>query len=327
MSLTRRRAALAGFTALAAPRLALAQSYPVQSYPVRPIRVVIPYAAGGGGDTVGRLFYNRLSEILGQPMVIENRGGGGGTIGASVVARAPNDGYTLLHDTAAFAVNPYLLPSLPYDTVRDFEPIFLSAMVPTMLVVHPSVAARTVPELIELVKRSPGGVECASPGNGTLQHLALELFRLRTGAPLNHVPYRGGTPAVSDLIGGQIKYAFVDGAAILPFIRAAQVRALAHNGDGRLASLPELPPMSDYIPGFEAVVWNGLFAPTGTPEPVIRRLNAELNGMLRDTDFQARLNGLNMATRPNTPAEFRAFVAEEMQRWGTVVREARITVG
>lgn len=321
MPLTR-RSALAGFAVLAAPSLALAQSYPA-----RPIRVVIPYAAGGGGDTVGRLFYARLSEVLGQPIVIENRGGGGGTIGASVVARAANDGYTLLHDTAAFAVNPALLPSLPYDTVRDFEPIFLSAMVPTMLVIHPSVAARTVPELVEQVKRSPGGVECASPGNGTLQHLALELFRLRTGAPLNHVPYRGGAPAVSDLVGGQIKYAFVDGAAILPFLRAGQIRALAHNGDGRLAALPDLPAMNEYIPGFEAVVWNGLIAPTGTPEPIVSRLNRELNVMIRDREFVARLNAMNMTVRPNTPAEFRAFLTEEMQRWGTVVREARITVG
>ncbi|MBS7811507.1 Bug family tripartite tricarboxylate transporter substrate binding protein [Roseococcus pinisoli] len=322
MNITRRRAALGSLASLAAPRLATAQSYPT-----RPIRIVIPYAAGGGSDSVGRLFYARLSEALGQPIVIENRGGGGGTIGANAVARAANDGYTLLHDTSAFAVNPFLLPSLPYDAVRDFTPIFLAATVPTMLTVHPSVEARTVPELIELVKRTPGGVECASAGNGTMQHLGLELFRLRTGAPLNHVPYRGGAPAVSDLIGGQIKYAFVDGAAILPFLRAGQVRALAHNGTGRLAALPNLPAMSEFIPDFEAVVWNGLIAPAGTPEPVIRRLNTELNGMLGDPHFVERLDGMNMATRRNTPEEFRSFLAAEMQRWGTVVREARITVG
>jgi tripartite-type tricarboxylate transporter receptor subunit TctC len=198
--------------------------------------------------TLATAFREHRGEVLGQPMVIENRGGGGGTIGAAVVARAPNDGYTLLHDTAAFGVNPALLPSLPYDTVKDFDPVFLAAMVPTMLAVHPSVAARTVPELIELVKRAPGGVECASPGNGTLQHLALELFRLRTGAQLNHVPYRGGAPAFTDLIGGQIKYAFVDGASVLPFLRAGQVRVLAHNGNGRLASMPDLPAMEEYIP-------------------------------------------------------------------------------
>lgn len=320
MSITRRGTALAGLAALASPRPALAQAYPT-----RPIRVVIPYAAGGGGDTVGRLFYARLSEVLGQPIVIENRGGGGGTIGAAVVARAPNDGYTLLHDTAAFGVNPTLLPSLPYDTARDFDPIFLSAMVPTMVAVHPSVEARTIPELIDLVKRAPGGVECASPGNGTLQHLALELFRLRTGAPLNHVPYRGGAPAFTDLIGGQIKFAFVDGASVLPFLRAGQVRVLAHNGQGRLSSMPELPAMNEYIPDFEAVVWNALIAPAGTPEPIVARLNRELNTMIRDREFVARIGGLNMTVRPNTPAEARAFITEEMQRWGTVVREARIT--
>lgn len=318
----RRRAALAGLAGLAASRGAKAQSYPT-----RAIRVVIPYAAGGGGDTVGRLFYARLAEVLGQPMVIDNRGGGGGTIGAAAVARAPNDGYTLLHDTAAFAVNPSLLPSLPYDTVKDFEPIFLSAMVPTMLAIHPSVEARSVPELIELVKSAPGGVECASPGNGTLQHLALELFRLRTGAQLNHVPYRGGAPAYTDLIGGQIRIAFVDGASVLPFLRAGQVRVLAHNGTGRLDAMPELPAMEDYLPDFEAVVWNGLFAPAGTPEPIVTRLSRELNAMLRDRDFVARLGGMNMTVRPNTPAEFRLFLAGEMDRWGTVVRQARIVPG
>lgn len=318
-----RRATLAGLAALTASGRAHAQP----SYPTRPIRVVIPYAAGGGGDTVGRLFYNRLSEVLGQPMVIENRGGGGGTIGAAVVARAPNDGYTLLHDTAAFGVNPTLLPSLPYDTVKDFDPVFLSAMVPTMLAIHPSVEARTVLELVELVKRAPGGVECASPGNGTLQHLALELFRLKTGAPLNHVPYRGGAPAFTDLIGGQIKYAFVDGASVLPFLRAGQVRILAHNGDGRLSAFPDIPAMNEHIPGFEAVVWNALIAPAGTPEPIIARLNRELNVMIQDRDFLARIGGLNMTVRANTPAECRAFILDEMHRWGTVVREARITVG
>lgn len=319
-----RRAMLAGAAALASTAAAQAQS---PSYPARPIRVVIPYAAGGGSDSVGRLFYARLAEVLGQPMVIENRGGGGGTIGASAVARAANDGYTLLHDTSAFAVNPFLLPSLPYDTVRDFEPIFLAAMVPTIFVVHPSVAARTIPEVIALIGRSPGGVECASAGNGTMQHLGLELFRLRTGAQLNHVPYRGGAPAVSDLIGGQIKYAFVDGAAALPFIRAGQIHALAHAGTGRLVALPTVPALADYIPGFEAIVWNGLLAPAGTPGPIIARLNAELNTIIATPDFRDRLDDLNMIVRPNTPAEFRAFLSAEMQRWGTVVREAGITIG
>jgi tripartite-type tricarboxylate transporter receptor subunit TctC len=318
----RRHAALFGLGTLAAPCLARAQSYPT-----RPIRIVIPYAAGGGADAVGRLFYARLSQIFGQPIVIENRGGGAGTIGANAIAHAANDGYALLHDTSSFAVNPFLLPNLPYDAVRDFEPVFLAAMVPIMLAVHPSVEARTVPEMIDLVKRTPGGVECGSSGNGTMHHLSLELFRLRTGVQLNHVPYRGGAPEMTDLVGGQIKYAFVDGTAALPFLRAGQIRALAHTATGRLAAVPDLPAMSDYIPGFEAVLWNALFAPAGTPEPVIRRLNAELNGMLRDPAFVERLDGLNMATRPNTPAEFRAFLVAEMQRWGTVVREARITVG
>ncbi|HEY4249732.1 MAG TPA: tripartite tricarboxylate transporter substrate binding protein [Roseomonas sp.] len=317
-----RRAWLAGTAALTTGRAAQAQAYPA-----RVVRVVIPYAAGGGADTVGRLFCARLVEHLGQQFVIENRGGGGGTIGANAVARAANDGYTLLYDSSAFAVNPFLQPSLPFDTIRDFAPVFLAALVPTFLVVHPSIEARTVPELVEHVKRAAGGVECASPGNGTVQHLAVEMFRIRTGAQLNHVPYRGGAPAMNDLVAGQIKIGFVDGAAAMSFVRAGSFRAIAHCGSGRLATLPGLPAMAESVRDFAAVVWNGFIAPAGTPPPVIRRLNATLNDIIREPAFASRLEDINVGTRANTPEAFQAFLAAEMAQWGALVREARITLG
>jgi tripartite-type tricarboxylate transporter receptor subunit TctC len=174
-------------------------------WPTRPVKVIVPYPAGGGADTVSRILFAKLSEALGQQFVIDNRGGAGGTIGAAVAAKAERDGYTIMYDATAFSVNPSLYPRLPYDTVKDFEPVFLASLVPNLLVVHPSVAAKTVNDVIEIAKAAPGGLDWASSGNGTVQHLSLEMFRMRTGVKLNHIPYRGGGPALNDLIGGQVK--------------------------------------------------------------------------------------------------------------------------
>jgi tripartite-type tricarboxylate transporter receptor subunit TctC len=319
-----RRSISLGLGGLAATTLPRAQA---QSYPTRPIRVVVPYAAGGGADACARAFYARLGERLGHAIVIENRGGGGGTIGAVAVARAANDGYTLLHDTNAFAMNQFLLPSLPFDAVRDFEPIILVAKVPTILAVHPSVPARTVPEFVAWVKGNPGGVECASAGNGTPMHLGLELFSHRSGAKLNHVPYRGGAPAVNDLIGGQIKVGFIEGAVSIGFLQSGALRGIAHNGHGRLPALPDLPAMDEFLPDFEAVTWHALLAPAGTPSSIIARVNAEMNEVMRDQDFVARLAAANTTAAGGSPQQLGTFLAEEVRRWGPVIREAGITAG
>ena len=296
-------------------------------YPARPVRVIVPYPAGGGADTVSRILLAKLSDGLGQQFVIENRGGAGGTIGAAVAAKAERDGYTVLYDATAFSVNPSLYARLPYDTLNDFQPVFLASLVPNLLVVHPSVEAKTVEDVIAIAKAAPGGLDWASSGNGTVQHLSLELFRLRTGVKLNHIPYRGGGPALNDLIGGQVKFFFSNGAASIGHIQSGALRAIAHTGRGRLRTLPDIPAVAETLPGFEAYEWNGVFVPAGTPAPIVAKLNAGLNAVLRQQEVIDRLNALNVEFRENTPEDFRAFVKAEMQKRERVVREANITLG
>ena len=296
-------------------------------WPTRPVKVIVPYPAGGGADTVSRILFAKLSEALGQQFVIDNRGGAGGTIGAAVAAKADRDGYTIMYDATAFSVNPSLYPRLSYDTVKDFEPVFLASLVPNLLVVHPSVTAKTVNDVIEIAKAAPGGLDWASSGNGTVQHLSLEMFQLRTGVKLNHIPYRGGGPALNDLIGGQVKFFFSNGAASIGHVQGGAVKAIAHTGRGRLGTLPDLPAVAETLAGFEAYEWNGVFVPTGTVPEIVRKLNAGLNATLRQPDVIERLKGLNVDFRENTPDEFRAFVASEMEKWSRVVREGGIKLG
>src|SRR5262245_41511877 len=297
------------------------------AYPTRPVKVIVPYPPAGGADTVSRLLFQKLSDIWGQQFVIDNRGGAGGTIGEAAAAKADPDGYTILYDATAFSVNPSLYAKLPFDYAKDFQPVFLASLVPNLLIVHPSVPAKTVPELIALAKASPDGLDFASSGNGTLQHLCLELFRHTTGTRINHIPYRGGGLALNDLIGGQIKYFFSNGASSVGHVQSGAVRAIAHTGRGRLQTLPDVPAMVDTLPGFEAYEWNGVFVPTGTPKEIIARLNEGLNATLRQPDLVARLQQLNVDFRENTPDEFGVFVKAETERWGKVVREANIRIG
>jgi tripartite-type tricarboxylate transporter receptor subunit TctC len=295
-----------------------------QTWPAKPVRVVVPYSAGGGADTVSRILFAKVAEDLGQAFVIENRAGGGGTIGPAVVAKAPADGYTILYHATAHSINPALVANLPYDTQNDFVPVFLAAQVPNLLVVYPPVPAKTVSGVIALAKSSPGGLDWASSGNGSVQHLALELFRAMAGVKLNHVPYKGGGPALNDMVGGHIKFFFSNASSSTPFVKSGQVRALAHTGRGRLAAFPELPPVSDSVPGFEAYEWNGVFVPAGTPAPVVSRLNAALNDALREPKIAERLAVLSVQAKPNSPAEFAAFFNSELDKWGRVIREANI---
>ncbi|HEV8106001.1 MAG TPA: tripartite tricarboxylate transporter substrate binding protein [Burkholderiales bacterium] len=295
-----------------------------QTWPAKPVRVVVPYSAGGGADTVSRILFAKVAEDLGQAFVIENRAGGGGTIGPAVVAKAPADGYAILYHATAHSINPALVANLPYDTQNDFVPVFLAAQVPNLLVVYPPVPAKTVSDVIALAKSSPGGLDWASSGNGSVQHLALELFRAMAGVKLNHVPYKGGGPALNDMVGGHIKFFFSNASSSTPFVKSGQVRALAHTGRGRLAAFPELPPVSDSVPGFEAYEWNGVFVPAGTPAPVVRRLNAALNDALREPKIAERLAALSVQAKPNSPAEFAAFFKSELDKWGRVIREANI---
>src|SRR5947208_12280994 len=326
MPIVRRRFLQGAASALAASpfaRSASAQS----SWPTRTVRVIIPYPPAGGADTVGRIYFAKLSEALGQQFAIDNRGGAGGTIAETAAAKAEPDGYSILYDATAFSVNPFLYQKLSFDYVKDFQPVFLASLVPNLLVVNNDVPAKTVADVIALAKAAPDGLDFASSGNGTVQHLSLEMFRHMTATRINHIPYRGGGPALNDVIGGQVQFFFSNGSASIGQVEAGAVKAIAHTGRGRLGTLPDLPPVSDTIPGFEAYEWNGVFVPTGTPREIVQKLNAGLNGMLKQPEVTERLNKLNIDYRENTPEEFGAFVKAEMEKWSRVVKEANIKLG
>jgi tripartite-type tricarboxylate transporter receptor subunit TctC len=322
--LSRRRllaASAAAFAAGATP--GRAQS----DWPIRPVKVIVTYPPGGGADTTARILFQKLSEMWGKSFVIDNRGGAGGTIGAAVAAKADPDGYTIMHDATAYSVNPALYPKLSFDYAKDFAPVFLASLVPNLLVVTPSVEAKTVADIVELAKRTPGGLDFASSGNGTAQHLCLELLRFMAKAPINHIPYRGGALALNDVIAGQVKYFFSNGSSSVGLVHSGQLKAIAHTGRGRLGTLPDLPAVQDTIPGFEAYEWNGIFLPAGTAPEIVKKLNAGLNEVIRQPDVVARFKSLNIDFKENTPDEFRTFVISETEKWGKVVRDAGIKLG
>ncbi len=322
-SIISRRMLLTGIAGAPLVRRAHAQA----AWPDRPVRVMVPYPPAGGADTTARILFAKAGEILGRQFVIENRGGAGGTIGEAVAAKAAPDGYTLLHDATAFSVNSSLYANLPFDYRTDFDPVFLASLVPNILIVTPSVPVQTIADVIALAKASPDGIDMASSGNGTLQHLCLEMFRFRSGIKINHVPYRGGGLALTDVMAGQVKFYFANGSAVVGLIKGGKVKAIAHTGKGRLASLPDIPPVSETLPGFEAFEWNGDFVPHGTPAGIVQKLNAALNEAVRSPAVSDRFTELNIATRPNTPEEFRAFVEGQMALWSGVVKEANIRLG
>jgi tripartite-type tricarboxylate transporter receptor subunit TctC len=318
-----RRTVLAGLAAAPLTGAARAQT----SWPDRPVRVLVPYPPAGGADTTARILYAKLGDLLHQQFIVENRGGAGGTIGEAVVAKANADGYQLLHDATAFSVNGALYPKLPFDYRKDFDPVFLVSLVPNILVVTPSVPVNTMAEFIAFAKAAPGGIDMASSGNGTLQHLCLEMFRHVTGVTINHVPYRGGGLALTDVMSGQVKFFFSNGSSVVGLIRGGKLKPIAHTGKGRLESLPDIPPVSDTLPGFEAYEWNGVFVPHGTPAPIVQKLNASLNEALRSPEVSARFKQLNIESRQNTPEEFHRFVADQMTLWSKVVKDANIHLG
>jgi tripartite-type tricarboxylate transporter receptor subunit TctC len=296
-------------------------------WPNKPVKVIVPYPPAGGADTVSRILFQKLSEMWGKSFVIDNRGGAGGTIGEAVAAKSDPDGYTVLYDATAFSVNPTLYGRLSFDYGKDFEPVFLASLGPNILVVTPSVEVKTLQDIIDLAKKTPGGLNFASSGNGTLQHLCLELLKFKAKIPINHIPYRGGGLALNDVIAGQVKFFFSNGSSSVGLVQGGKVKAIAHTGKGRLGTLPNLPAVDDTIPGFVAYEWNGVFVPAHTSGEIVKKLNAGLNEVLKQPDVVAHLKKLNVDFKANTPDEFRAFVAEETAKWGGVVREAGIKIG
>jgi tripartite-type tricarboxylate transporter receptor subunit TctC len=322
MNLRRRRFLRLAATAVACPgvsRLAWAQAYPSQ-----PLRWVIGFPPGGGADTVSRIMARWLSERLGQPVVIENKPGASTNISVQAVVNSPPDGYTLLFIAASAAVNVSLFDNLPYQLLRDVAPVSGLIDFPFVMIVHPSVPAKTVAEFITYAKANPGRISMASFGAGSTSHVAGELFKTMTGVNLVHVPYRGSAPALIDMISGQVQVMFDVMTSALPHIHSGALRALAMGGKNRFAALPDLPTVGDTVPGYSANSWCGVGAPKGTPPAIIDRLNREINAGLADPYIVEQL--AKVATTPIifTPAEFGAYMTAEVEKWGKVVKAAGV---
>jgi tripartite-type tricarboxylate transporter receptor subunit TctC len=296
-----------------------------ESYPSRPVRVIVPFAPAGTTDIAARLMGQWLSERLGQQFVIENRPGASTTIGTEAVVRAPADGYTLLLVSTASAINTTLFESkLNYNFLRDIVPIAGIFRVPNVMVVHPSVPAKTVPEFIAYAKANPGKINVESPGTGTSSHLAGELFKLMTGVDMVHIQYRGNGPALIDLLAGQVQVGFDTMPASIEYIRAGKLRALAVCTVTRSHALPDVPTVAEFVPGYESSGYFGFGAPAKTPAEVIYKLNKEINAGLADRKLKAQLADLGGIILGGSPGDFRTLVAEEIEKWGKVIRAANI---
>lgn len=299
----------------------------VQSYPSRPIRLIVPFAPGGGADNLARTLHAALSDALAQTIVVDNRGGGGGTIGTEITAKAPPDGYTLALVTTGHTVNPSLFARVPYDAIKDFEALSLLASQPNVLVVHPSVAAKSVQELVALARAKPGTMNFASGGNGSSPHLSGELLKLTTGIAISHIPYKGAGPGIADVVGGHVQLMFVGPISIESHIRAGRLRALAVADSKRLAILPEIPTMAEAgFKGIETGTWYALLAPAGTPQTVVFKLHETFVRVMRAPEMTARLNKQGMDVVTSTPAELLAFMQTELSKWGKVVKAAKLRV-
>jgi tripartite-type tricarboxylate transporter receptor subunit TctC len=316
-------AAIAASAALAFGLPAVAQT----AYPSKPIKIVVPFAVGGIADTFGRAIGAKLSEAWGQPVVVENKGGAGGNIGADLVAKSPPDGYTLvMGNIGTHAVNQSLFKAMPYDTMRDFAPIAHVLDAEGLLVVHPSVTAATVPELIALARSQPGKMTYASGGLGTTSHLAGELFKSVAKVDIVHVPYKGNSPAITDLVGGQTQMIFATMPTVLPMVKAGRLRAIAVIGPQRTPALPDVPTVAESLPGFEVSNWIGLFAPAGTPPEIVARLNAEVQKVMRSPEIEKRLETEGAKFIPTTPASFAEFQRAEAAKWARAIRDANIKI-
>jgi len=317
-----RRALLAGASAvLAAP--ALAQS----DWPNRPVRVIVPWPAGGAADLTSRIYANALSQRTGQTFVVENRGGATGTIGEQAMIQAPADGYTIMNESTPMSITPALMPDLSYSPLREFLPVFQTMSVPQLLLLHPSVPARSVRELIELIRASNGNFPAGSSGIGSMQHLVLELFLRGAGITANHIPYRGGGPALSDLLAGSIKMYFGNVNSAVAHVRAGSLRALCHTaGTPRINAFPDLPALSETLPGFETAEWNGVFVRVGTPPAIVARLSAVLNEIVVDPAIQQTLRNGDLTASPNTPEQFAAFFRSQSEKWQKFIAETGIRI-
>lgn len=317
--------ALAGALGTAAAPRVLAQP---GAYPQRPIRIVAPFAVGGIADIFSRLIAAHLQRTWGQTVVVENRTGAGGNIGADLVAKSPPDGYTLvMGNNGTHAVNPSLFQAMPYDPARDFTPVVRVVEAEGLLVVHPSLPVATVSELLALARAEPNRLSYASGGLGTTSHLAGELFKSRARVQLAHVPYKGNAEAINDVVAGHVQLAFATMPTVLPFVQANRLRAVAVIENVRSSALPNVPTIAESgVPGFDVKNWIGLFAPAGTPREIVDKVNAETIRAMRTPEVQAQLGTAGARFAPTTPAQFAQFVQDEARLWAGVVREANIRI-
>jgi tripartite-type tricarboxylate transporter receptor subunit TctC len=296
-----------------------------QTYPSRPVHIIVGFAPGGGNDIVARLMGQWLSERLGQQFVIENRPGAGTNIATDAVVRALPDGYTLLLVNASAAINATLYANLNFNFIRDIAPVASIAREPNVMVVNPSFSAKSVPEFIAYAKADPGKITMASSGNGSSTHVAGELFKMMTGIDMVHVPYRGTGPAITDLLGGQVQVMFPPAASPIAFIRSGKLRALGVTTSTRSEALPDIPTIGDFVPGYEASAWYGVGAPKNTPAEIVEKLNKEINAGLADPKMKARLADLGGTVLLGSAADFGKLIADETEKWGKVVKFAGIT--
>lgn len=292
-----------------------------QSYPAKTVRIVVPYPPGGVTDILTRIVGQKLTESWKQPVVIDNRAGGSGNIGAELVVRAPGDGYTLLSASTVHTVNPSLYPKLGYDPLKDFTPIMLMAQVANVLVVHPSLPVKTVKEFIAFAKQRPGQLHYSSAGNGSAPHLTAEMFKTMTQTSLVHVPYKGAAPAMNDLLAGHVMLTFATAPSGVPLVQQNKLRALGVSGAARMPALPAVPTIAEAgVPGYEAVGWNGLVGPTGMTPAVVNAINTEVTRILKAPDSHKRLVELGLEPRTSSPTELATFLKEEVVKWAKVVK-------
>ena len=307
--------------------MAIPASAQAPTYPDKPIRIVVPFPVGGVADTFGREIGRKLTEAWGQPVVIDNRTGAGGNIGADIVAKSVPDGYTLvIGNIGTHAVNVSLLPVMPFDPIKDFTPIIHVLDAEGLLVVNPSIKATTVPELIALARAQPGTLSYGSAGVGTTSHLAGELFKSMTKVDIVHVPYKGNVPAITDLLGGQTSMIFATMPTVLPHVRAGKLRPLAVLGAVRSPALPDVPTVAESVPGFEVSNWIGLFGPAGMPPAIVARLNAEVQKIMGSAEIQKRLETEGAKFIPMTPEQFAMFQKAELGKWAKTIKDANIKV-
>lgn len=320
-SLARRDFLRLGLCSAMAPVLSRAAA--AQSYPARPLRLVVGYAAGGAADILARLVGEWLSRRLGQPVVIENRVGGGGIVGVEFALRSPADGYTLFMGSSSQVVNAQ---NERVNFVRDSTAVAMVGQEPIILSVNPSLPVHTLAELIAYAKENPGKLSMASPGNGTIPHIAGELFKLMAGVDMVHIPYRGGAPALTDLMGGQVQVAFMGPAASMSFIKAAKIRALAVTSEMRAAALPDVPTAGEFVPGYEASQWFGIVAPNSTPPDIVGKLNRAINEGLTDPQLRAHLEDLGETVVAHSSVDFGKRIAADADKWADVIRTAKISI-